>query len=73
MVYALKRDVEPGFFTVKEAARYIRVSEKSLHRYMENADGPPVRRFGRNAIRFPITEFIAWANRPYVRPPKRKK
>jgi predicted DNA-binding transcriptional regulator AlpA len=55
------------FFTVKEVADYIGVSLKTAYDYAKipmTKGGPPVRRFGKNCIRFPREKFIEWANSP---------
>jgi hypothetical protein len=60
------------FWTSKEAANHLQVSVESLYAYCKGnktspgkakliGSPPPFRRFGRNCIRFPIAEFIQWA------------
>jgi len=59
------------FWKPKEAANHLDVTVQTLYAYCsEPKDGrvpkligppPPFRRFGRNCLRFPITEFIKWA------------
>lgn len=63
------------FWTAKEAAAYLKISTSTLYRYCQRkpeADGstrtrlttnpPPFRRAGRNVLRFPTNEFIAWCH-----------
>jgi predicted DNA-binding transcriptional regulator AlpA len=63
---------EKRFWTVKDAARYLGLSEFTLYDWINVkkerpkpstiASIPPVYRFGsRRAIRFKIDEFIEWA------------
>jgi len=62
------------FWTTKEAANYVNVTVWTLLDWCGNRRGshsskligskPPFRRFGRNCIRFPIQEFIEWADAP---------
>lgn len=62
------------FWTPKQAADYLEISTSTLYEYIrarprKNAPSklrtstPPFRRLSRNVIRFPITEFKAWAER----------
>lgn len=64
---------ERRFWSAKEAAAYVQVTVHCLYAWVrENGDNkcysrligppPPVRRFGRNVLRFPVEEFKAWAN-----------
>jgi len=62
---------EKNFWTVKDAARYLGVGGPTLYDWIRPKKRPkttipnpppPVYRFGtRRGIRFPIKEFIAWA------------
>lgn len=64
------------FWTGKEAAAYIGVTARTLLSWCrgpgpyENrpckliGPPPPYRKFARNAVRFPIQEFIEWADKP---------
>jgi len=60
------------FWSAKEAARYLGISTGTLYGYVRfkpktkgehRVSAPPFRRIGRNCIKFPIAEFIEWANR----------
>jgi len=62
------------FWTPKEAADYLEISVFTLYEYIRpqnpkssraklRTSTPPFRRLSRNVIRFPITEFKAWAER----------
>jgi hypothetical protein len=62
---------EKRFWNPKQAADHLSVAVQTLYAYCrEPGSGgttkligppPPFRRFGRNCLRFPITEFIKWA------------
>jgi transposase-like protein len=62
---------EKRFWTVKDAARYLGMRDTTLYDWIKSAPRekttipdppPPVYRFGtRRGIRFPIQEFIQWA------------
>lgn len=53
------------FWLPKEAARHLRVTVQTLYGYCREPQAgntpPPFRRLGRNCLRFPITEFVEWA------------
>ena len=55
------------FWSAKEAADYLCVSRQTLYQWLGEDSklwGPPIphRRFGQKCLRFPIEEFIAWAD-----------
>jgi len=62
---------DKSFWTVKDAARYLGLRDTTLYDWIQPAKRrkttipsppPPVYRFGtRRGIRFPIKEFIRWA------------
>lgn len=62
---------EKRFWSPKQAADHLSIAVQTLYAYCrEPKNGsvtkligppPPFRRFGRHCLRFPITEFIAWA------------
>ena len=61
---------ERRFWTAKEAASYLGISTQTLYDYVKfkprsekRVAAPPFRRIGRNTLRFPIQEFVEWANR----------
>ncbi|MFZ3214918.1 MAG: helix-turn-helix domain-containing protein [Candidatus Acidiferrales bacterium] len=60
------------FWTIKDAARYLGISQYTVYDWLKPnrkaprpssiSAMPPVYRFGkRRGLRFPIKEFIAWA------------
>lgn len=64
--------VEPDYWTVKDAARYMRVSTNTIYYWINDQKtglkrvtltGPPAPaiRYGRNCIRIPIQKFKEWA------------
>lgn len=62
---------EKRFWTAKEAADYLGIATATLYSYVryrprpreQRQSIPPFRRIGRNVLRFPIIEFVEWANR----------
>ena len=63
---------EKRFWTVKDAARYLGMRDTTLYAWLNPTGGsrqsklpgppPPTYRFGQHkGIRFPIKEFIKWA------------
>lgn len=65
-----KPNAEKSFWTVKEAARYLSIAPMTLYCWIKPQTQkkpsrllgpPPLYRFGPNCIRFPINEFIEWA------------
>jgi len=63
---------EKRYWTVKDAARYLNVHVATVYGWITDQNKerpckligppPPVRRFGPNCIRLPITEFKKWAD-----------
>ena len=62
------------FWSAKEAADYLGIATSTLYEYVRprprknqpsklRTSVPPYRRIGRNVLRFPVKEFIAWAER----------
>ena len=69
-----KTAVEPEFWTVKDAARYLKLSPSTVYAWiagpgykhtrncrLNGNKRPPFKRFGPFAIRIPIKEFKDWA------------
>jgi len=53
------------FFTIKEAAAYIGISDKTFRRYLKRSPekgGPPRRRITSQCVRIPTEEFVGWLN-----------
>lgn len=51
------------FFTIKEAAAYIGISDKTFRRYLKRSPekgGPPRRRITSQCVRIPTEQFVAW-------------
>jgi predicted DNA-binding transcriptional regulator AlpA len=59
------------FWRVKEAASYLNVNTQTIYQWLNppknnissvlRGPKPPVVRFGRNCLRFPVKEFKEWA------------
>jgi hypothetical protein len=65
MTTTAKGALSNHFFTIKEAAAYIGISDKTFRRYLKKPfekGGPPRRRITKQCVRIPIEQFIAWAN-----------
>src|SRR4029077_20073486 len=66
--------VEPGFWSPKEAARYLNAHVRTVYQWVApqqsekarrtpiDSPPPPFAKLGRRCIRFPIKEFRQWAN-----------
>jgi len=55
------------YWSAKEAADYLCVSRQTLYQWLGKQSKlwgppPPYRRFGQKCIRFPIEEFMQWAD-----------
>lgn len=51
------------FLAAKEAAAIIGIHVQTLYRWTRHPDKkrrPPMRRFGRQCLRFPVDEFMEW-------------
>jgi predicted DNA-binding transcriptional regulator AlpA len=51
------------FFTIKEAASYLGISDKTFRRYLKRAPekgGPPRRRITSQCVRIPVEQFVSW-------------
>ena len=52
---------EPAFLTVKETARFLRLSEITLCRWRIEGGGPPYRKFGRRVV-YAHSDLRIWAD-----------
>lgn len=60
-----KGTLSDHFYTIKEAAAYLGVCDKTFRRYLKKPfekGGPPRRRITAQCVRIPIEPFIEWAN-----------
>jgi hypothetical protein len=53
-------DTPPVFFTVPEAAIFLRISVVTLGRWRIEGRGPPFRKFGRRVM-YAYEDLLAWA------------
>ena len=61
-----------SFLTVKEAARYLRVSANTFYIWTRQKDGPPVIKL-RSRARIPKEAFLKWVNSQQVKQGVRKR
>ncbi len=52
----------PSFHTTKEAARWLRVSHRTLEDWRMTGGGPSFRKFGRS-VRYAVDDLVSYANR----------
>lgn len=50
----------PVYVSVREAAEFLRLSQKTLHRYRISGEGPVFHKFGRR-VRYALSDLEDWA------------
>lgn len=72
LLYLLMQTTPPSpetLFTVKEAASFLKMSDRWLWKYIRNKIGPDHRRYGRK-VRIPYEALLEWASKDHPTPPR---